>query len=60
VDALVQKYDNHFSEIALKPSDGGRFEIMVDGKVIFSKLEADRFPEDDEVMELVAKEIGAN
>lgn len=46
--------------MALKPSDGGRFEIIVDGKVLFSKLETDRFPEDDELLELVAREIGAS
>lgn len=57
---LVDKYDKHFSEITLKPSDGGRFEVMVNNNTVFSKLEADRFPEDDEVLELVAKEIGAN
>jgi selenoprotein W-related protein len=45
--------------MTLKPSDGGRFEITVDGKVLFSKLETDRFPEEDEVLELVASEIGA-
>jgi selT/selW/selH-like putative selenoprotein len=57
---LVDKYDKHFSEITLKPSDGGRFEVMVNNNTVFSKLEADRFPEDDEVLELVAKEIGVN
>jgi selT/selW/selH-like putative selenoprotein len=60
VELLVDKYDKHFSEITLKPSDGGRFEVVVNSSTVFSKLESDRFPEDDEVLELVAKEIGAN
>jgi selenoprotein W-related protein len=60
VELLVDKYDKHFSEITLKPSDGGRFEVLVNDKVIFSKLDSDRFPEDDEVLNLVADEIGAN
>ena len=57
---LVDKYDKHFSEITLKPSDGGRFELVVNDKTLFSKLDSDRFPEDDEVLQLVASEIGAN
>jgi selenoprotein W-related protein len=60
VDILVDKYDKHFSEITLKPSDGGRFEVLVNDKVVFSKLDSDRFPEEDEVLELVAAEIGAS
>lgn len=60
MDLLVDKYDKHFSDITLKPSDGGRFEVTVNDKTIFSKLETDRFPEDDELLSLVAEEIGAN
>jgi selenoprotein W-related protein len=37
------------------PSDGGRFEVRVDGKLVFSKLALDRFPEPGEVVSLVAK-----
>jgi selenoprotein W-related protein len=60
VELLVDKYDKHFSDITLKPSDGGRFEVIVNDKTVFSKLDTDRFPEDDEVLNLVADEIGAN
>jgi selenoprotein W-related protein len=60
VELLVDKYDKHFSDITLKPSDGGRFELIVNDKTVFSKLDTDRFPEDDEVLNLVADEIGAN
>lgn len=33
------------------PSDGGRFEIDVDGQPIYSKLESGQFPEDSEIVE---------
>lgn len=59
MDLLVDKYDKHFAEITLKPSDGGRFEVGVNDKPLFSKLDSGRFPEDDELLELVAGEIGA-
>ncbi len=31
------------------PSDGGRFEVSVNGSLIYSKLETGRFPEFDEI-----------
>jgi selT/selW/selH-like putative selenoprotein len=59
VDLIVDRYDKYFEQISLKPSDGGRFEIVINDTTIFSKLESDRFPEDDELLDLVAEEIGA-
>jgi selenoprotein W-related protein len=34
----------------LEPSSGGAFEVFVNGKKIFSKLELGRFPEDEEIL----------
>ncbi len=36
-------------------SDGGVFEVEVDGKKIFSKKETGRFPEHDEILGAIAK-----
>jgi selT/selW/selH-like putative selenoprotein len=33
---------------------GGAFEVMVDGKKIFSKLKTFRFPEDEEILDKLA------
>lgn len=38
------------------PSDGGCFEVSLDGKLLYSKLATRRFPEPGEVLALVAKE----
>jgi selT/selW/selH-like putative selenoprotein len=35
--------------LVLIPSDGGRFEVSVDGKQVFSKLATGRFPEFAEI-----------
>lgn len=35
----------------LKPGARGSFEVKVDGKLVFSKLEENRFPEHKEVIE---------
>jgi selenoprotein W-related protein len=42
-------------DIELIASSGGVFEIVADGKLIFSKKELKRFPEDKEVEELIKK-----
>lgn len=60
MDQLLDRFDAFFSEATLKPSDGGRFEVSVDGDLIFSKLEKDRFPGDEELVGLVGKEVGAD
>jgi len=35
----------------LVPSDGGRFEVSVNGSLIYSKLKTGRFPEYEEIRE---------
>jgi selenoprotein W-related protein len=37
------------------PSDGGRFEVSVDGNLIYSKLSNGRFPRPGEVEDLIRK-----
>ena len=37
------------SELTLVPSDGGRFEVTVDGELVYSKLATGRFPEWKEI-----------
>jgi len=59
VDSLLEKFDTNIAEATLKPSAGGRFEVSVDGALVFSKLKADRFPEVDELLRLVGQQIGA-
>ena len=40
---------DRLKQLVLVPSDGGRFEVSVNGKLVFSKLEMGRFPEFDEI-----------
>ncbi len=37
----------------LVPSHGGRFEVTMDGELVFSKLAEGRFPEDREILEKI-------
>ena len=37
----------------LVPSHGGRFEVTMDGELVFSTLAEGRFPEDREILEKI-------
>jgi selenoprotein W-related protein len=41
--------------VTLIPSDGGRFEVSVNGKLIYSKLQTKRHAESGEVVGLLNK-----
>ena len=51
---LKQNFPN--MEISLIPSGGGVFEIVLDGKLIFSKKAINRFPEKGEVVRIINKD----
>lgn len=42
----------------LVPSDGGKFEISVNGELLYSKLKTRRHAEPGEVLGLVRKQLG--
>ena len=46
------------SRATLLPSGGGRFEVKLDGELIFSKAELDRHARPGEVYDLVAARLG--
>ncbi len=54
---LVRTFEYDIESITLLPSDGGRFEVSVDGKLVYSKLETKRHAEPGEVLGLVRNEI---
>lgn len=41
--------------LSLLPSDGGTFEVTVNGKLVYSKLQKARYPEPGEALKLVRK-----
>ena len=47
--SILGKYKNTIQSVDIKPSSGGVFEVLVDGKNIFSKLEVGRFPNEEEI-----------
>jgi selenoprotein W-related protein len=57
VDDLLKQFEHVIETIELVPSDGGRFEVSVNGKLIYSKLQTNRHAEAGEVVGLVSKMV---
>lgn len=58
MDELLKHYEHVVETITLVPSDGGKFEVSVNGQLLYSKLETHRHAEPGEVLGLVRKMVG--
>jgi selenoprotein W-related protein len=58
MDELLKNYEHVIETITLVPSDGGKFEVSVNGELLFSKLQLHRHAESGEVLGLVRKLVG--
>ena len=57
VDELLKEYEHVIELVALIPSDEGRFEVSVNGELVFSKLQAKRHAEAGEIVNLIHKMV---
>jgi selenoprotein W-related protein len=57
MDALMQEFQFDIETFTLIPSDGGRFEVEIEGDLVYSKLATKRHAEADEIRELVQARI---
>ena len=58
MDELLKNYEHMIETIALLPSDGGKFEVTVNGELLYSKLGTHRHAEPGEVLGLVRNLVG--
>jgi len=58
MDELLKHYEHVIEEIRVIPSDGGKFEVAVNGQLLYSKLSTHRHAEPGEVLGLVRKMVG--
>lgn len=56
---LLKEFESEIESLELIPSSGGRFEVEVDGDLIFSKAQLGRHAEPGEVVKLVRGKIGS-
>ena len=50
---LLKQFEHMIDGLTLTPSDGGRFEVTVNGKLIYSKLETKRHAQPGEIVGLI-------
>lgn len=55
---LLTGWAPRISRATLLPSSGGRFEVTLDGELLFSKAALKRHPHPGEVFDLVAARLG--
>ena len=58
MDELLKHYEHVVETITLVPSDGGKFEVSVNGQLLFSKLDTHRHAEPGEILGLMRKMVG--
>jgi selenoprotein W-related protein len=54
---LLKNFEPEIETLCLVPSDGGRFEVTVNDRLVYSKLQTGRHAEPGEVVGLVKKPL---
>jgi len=54
---LLKNFEPEIETLSLVPSDGGRFEVTVNDKLVYTKLQTGRHAEPGEVVGLVKKSM---
>jgi selenoprotein W-related protein len=57
VNELLRNLEPEIESIELFPSDGGRFEVTVNGTLVYSKLQTGRHAEPGEILGLVRHQL---
>jgi selenoprotein W-related protein len=58
MEELLKHYEHLIEEIKMIPSDAGKFEVTVNGQLIYSKLSTHRHAEPGEILGMVRKMVG--
>lgn len=58
-EEILAAYEPEVEALEIIPSDGGRFEIEVDGELVYSKLETRRHIEAGEAVLLIRQHMKA-
>ena len=54
---ILKTFEPEIAKFSLVPSDGGTFEVTVNGTLIYSKLQTRRHPEPGEVVRLIRQQF---
>jgi len=56
-EKVLSQYKQKINSLELEPSDGGCFELTVDGDLIYSKLQEGEFPDEGEMVAAIGKRL---
>jgi selenoprotein W-related protein len=56
--SLIEEFRTDISALTLIPLGNGIFDVKVDGKLVYSKYQTGRFPDDGEVEAMVTAALG--
>jgi selenoprotein W-related protein len=54
---LLETYKQKITELKLIPASGGCFELTVNGKLLYSKLQTGQFPDERWAVEAVGEHV---
>ena len=56
---MLKEFEHTIDRLTLVPSDEGRFEVSVNGELLYSKMQTHRHAEPGEVLGLVRRMVEA-
>ncbi|MBI2569308.1 MAG: SelT/SelW/SelH family protein [Candidatus Schekmanbacteria bacterium] len=56
-EKILKKLKRKISSLTLVPDAGGKFELSVDGELIYSKLGTGKFPEESAILAQLEKRV---
>jgi selenoprotein W-related protein len=56
-DKLLTTFKQQITGLKLVPAGGGCFELTADGALLYSKLQTGEFPDEQAILDLVAKRL---
>ena len=54
---ILTEYKRRIESLELEPSDGGAFELTIDGELVYSKLSTGEFPDESSMLSEVGKRV---
>jgi selenoprotein W-related protein len=54
---LLLRFKQRIQNLKLIPSGGGCFELTVNGELMYSKLQTGRFPDEQQLLDVVAERL---
>ena len=54
---VLTQFKQRLEGLELEPSSGGCFELSLDGEKVYSKLDTNEFPDEDEMVRLIGERL---